>query len=52
MVKPSFCSEQGQVAGLLKCFDELTVAIQCGEYLESWESVSFCRRNLFKEIVC
>jgi len=38
------------VAGHLKCFDELTGAIQCGEYLESWENVSVSRRNLFQGV--
>jgi hypothetical protein len=41
MVKRPICSEQGQVAGHLKGFDELTAAIQCGEYLDSWDTASF-----------
>jgi len=50
MVKPLFCSEQGQVPGHLKCFVDLTGAIQCGEYVESWETVSVSRRNLFQGV--
>ena len=34
MAKPRFCSEQGQVAGHLEYFVELTGAVQCREYLD------------------
>ena len=52
MVKPSFCSEQGQVAGHLKCFDELTVLYNVENILKAGKVLAFVEEICSKLFVC